>query len=687
MSGISKEYLGVLAKSPATSFTHEDQSPAVTHAVHIVLKLDPVQEAHTKTHMGGRTTYIVQEGIRRPMARLFGPSDRGAVALGIAENPTKLGARWIRHPERVCLPNNDVIKFFQTHMASFPQKPIGIVVVDRSCIGEGECHLLQQWCKREHVPLCFQVTTDAITSLVNPSTKTSWCDLAIVISNHGHGAAVLRFTSILWLHLHCRDVEFQTWVQQRRPLMLGPQMSTIKSHDIPESSVILCEAAQLDITAEEFKTTWRKQCIVLKTQYGKDMPSMLPGIVPAGLWESRPSKLPRLLRNLKLPTLYTGQTTYSVNPALAEGLSIEILQYYKMPVPSSALSIATQAPSPINFKNDWGLFIGADAEKYMPWDAMHVHANDRAYWEHGIIQALMRLMEVSGEIIPSSMGCVVIEQAASDSNSVLLEALGDHSAEQAKVALIGNTYVGTWGKSATLQQSMPNSHFKETSKPFKFSCSRPYARISDALAAKRMSADEEKVLHDLHICHGESPLRCVMLETVDTFTAMFHSKVFLQALRDFCTTQGIPLIFDEALCGSGRTGKVFAFNWYGIIPDYATLGKAISSSTVIAFGEKAIAKGFFPKHDVTDRAPMAGPIVARLEWIRSHIGSIRDRGERIRGILAKDHDIAGEGLMLTSKIIPKTIPHFFTEGIVDYARALPPYDITPDDIDRLLGSS
>jgi 4-aminobutyrate aminotransferase len=52
---------------------------------------------------------------------------------------------------------------------------------------------------------------------------------------------------------------------------------------------------------------------------------------------------------------------------------------------------------------------------------------------------------------------------------------------------------------------------------------------------------------------------------------------FLQALRELCDKHGIMLIFDEVQSGFGRTGKWFAQDHFGIVPDIMTVAKGIAS--------------------------------------------------------------------------------------------------------------
>jgi len=56
---------------------------------------------------------------------------------------------------------------------------------------------------------------------------------------------------------------------------------------------------------------------------------------------------------------------------------------------------------------------------------------------------------------------------------------------------------------------------------------------------------------------------------------------FLQRIRELCTQHGIVMIADEVQCGMGRTGKVFASEHYGLVPDLLVTAKSLGGGMPI----------------------------------------------------------------------------------------------------------
>jgi 4-aminobutyrate aminotransferase-like enzyme len=70
----------------------------------------------------------------------------------------------------------------------------------------------------------------------------------------------------------------------------------------------------------------------------------------------------------------------------------------------------------------------------------------------------------------------------------------------------------------------------------------------------------------------------VMLVTYQGGSAAFAPAPYMQSLRRWCTGHNALLVCDEVQAGFGRTGKLWGFEHYGIVPDLALFGKGISSS-------------------------------------------------------------------------------------------------------------
>lgn len=75
---------------------------------------------------------------------------------------------------------------------------------------------------------------------------------------------------------------------------------------------------------------------------------------------------------------------------------------------------------------------------------------------------------------------------------------------------------------------------------------------------------------------------CVIVETVQGDAGVrIPSASFMKALRQRSNETGALLILDEIQCGMGRTGTLFAFEQFDIIPDILTIGKAFGGGLPI----------------------------------------------------------------------------------------------------------
>ena len=75
---------------------------------------------------------------------------------------------------------------------------------------------------------------------------------------------------------------------------------------------------------------------------------------------------------------------------------------------------------------------------------------------------------------------------------------------------------------------------------------------------------------------------CVIMETIQGDAGVrIPSSTYMKALRKRCDETGALLILDEIQCGMGRTGTLFAFEQFDIVPDILTVAKAFGGGLPI----------------------------------------------------------------------------------------------------------
>jgi taurine--2-oxoglutarate transaminase len=88
-------------------------------------------------------------------------------------------------------------------------------------------------------------------------------------------------------------------------------------------------------------------------------------------------------------------------------------------------------------------------------------------------------------------------------------------------------------------------------------------------------------LEDVIRYEGGSTIAAFVMETVvGTNGILIPPDGYLQGVREICDRHGILLVADEVMCGFGRTGRWFAVDHWGVVPDLMTMAKGLTSAYV-----------------------------------------------------------------------------------------------------------
>lgn len=86
----------------------------------------------------------------------------------------------------------------------------------------------------------------------------------------------------------------------------------------------------------------------------------------------------------------------------------------------------------------------------------------------------------------------------------------------------------------------------------------------------------DKALEHLeYVLSKDDQIGAFLAETIRNTDVQLPSQEFWKGARELCTRYGVQLILDEIPIAFGRTGRMFAFEHYGIVPDILCLGKGL----------------------------------------------------------------------------------------------------------------
>jgi len=160
----------------------------------------------------------------------------------------------------------------------------------------------------------------------------------------------------------------------------------------------------------------------------------------------------------------------------------------------------------------------------------------------------------------------------------------------------------------------------------------------------------------------------VLTETFQGVGPDFFPIEYIKKMEKFCLENDIVTIYDEVQSGFGRSGKMFAFEHYGIKPDLIACGKGISSSLAISavIGRKDIMGLYAPGSMTSTHSASPLPVVSAIENLKIIIKENLVENARILGdtlipglekIQAKYPDVLGcvqsKGLVAGIQVVKK----------------------------------
>ncbi|WP_185858539.1 aspartate aminotransferase family protein [Blattabacterium cuenoti] len=153
---------------------------------------------------------------------------------------------------------------------------------------------------------------------------------------------------------------------------------------------------------------------------------------------------------------------------------------------------------------------------------------------------------------------------------------------------------------------------------------------------------------------------CVILETIPcSYGIILPNNDFLKKVKDQCYKKKALMILDEVQTGFGRTGKLFAFEHYGVIPDILVMGKGMGGGMPISglISSKEIMKTFLDSVPLGHLSTFGGNAVSASaslatldQLVNSNIMEQVSMKEKwIRKYLVHDKikSINGKGLLLS----------------------------------------
>jgi acetylornithine/N-succinyldiaminopimelate aminotransferase len=198
----------------------------------------------------------------------------------------------------------------------------------------------------------------------------------------------------------------------------------------------------------------------------------------------------------------------------------------------------------------------------------------------------------------------------------------------------------------------------------------------------------------------------ILLEPIQGEGGVYEcDRDYLVKVREICDRKGLLLILDEVQTGLGRTGKMFAYEHYGIEPDILSLAKGLASGLPIGcfMAKASVAEAFSPGDHATTFGGGPVPCSAALTVLKiieeekllknaSEVGLYLKAKLECLATRFSMKEIRGKGLMIgvefAEEVAPQVVRGCLEQGVIlnnigkKIVRFLPPLCVTQKEIDR-----
>lgn len=181
------------------------------------------------------------------------------------------------------------------------------------------------------------------------------------------------------------------------------------------------------------------------------------------------------------------------------------------------------------------------------------HLHTMVYGEY-IQSAPAKLAQKLANLLPPSLNCVYFTNSGTEAIEGALK-LAKRATERTKIFAFRGAYHGsTHGALSVSGNEVKKRAFRPLLPDVHFLQLNQYAELEQI--------DRHTAAVIVEPIQGDAGIR-------------ISEPAYLQALRQRCSEVGALLIFDEIQSGMGRTGKLFAFEHYGVVPDILCSAKAL----------------------------------------------------------------------------------------------------------------